>query len=58
MDSGGPYGRRQAKAIAISRTIEARRRAGLAKLMLAVGSLAVLAETLSLAHRMVTTALR
>lgn len=58
MDSGEPYGRRQAKAIAISRTIEARRKAGLSKLMMALGALAILAETMSLAHRVVMTTLR
>ncbi len=52
MDNGAPYGRRKAKAIAISQAIEAQRKAGLAKVMLAFGAVAILAETLSIVHRM------
>lgn len=55
MDNGGPYGRRRAKAIAISQAIEARRKAWLASLMLALGALAITAETMSLVHRIWTT---
>lgn len=51
MDNGTPYGRRKAKAVAISQAIEAHRKAGLAKLMLALGAIAIMAETLSIAHR-------
>ena len=51
MDNGAPHGRRKAKAIAISRAIEAQRRAGLAKLAMAFGALGIVAETLAIAHR-------
>ena len=51
MDNGAPYGRRKAKAIAISQAIAAQRKASFAKLMLAFGAIAIAAETLLIAHR-------
>lgn len=51
MDNGALYGRRKAKAIAISQAIEAQRKAGLAKIMMAVGVLVIAVEAFSIAHR-------
>lgn len=55
MDNGGPYGRRRAKAAAISQAMETRRKAWLARLMLAVGALAIAAEAMSIVHQVWTT---
>ena len=54
MDNGRLYRRRQAKAVAISRAIEAGRKAVIAKAVLAAAAVAIVVETLSLAHRMWT----
>lgn len=54
MDNGAPYGRRKAKAIAISQAIDAQRKAGLARIAMAVGAIAIVAEMLLIAHRVVT----
>lgn len=52
MDNGGPYGRRRAKAITISQTMEAKRQAALTKLILGFGAIVTVAETVLLIHRM------
>ena len=51
MDNGTPYGRRKVKAIAISQAMEAQRKAGLARITMAVGAVAVVVETVLIAHR-------